>query len=320
MTKRLFLFTVLSLLLAGMAFAQDATPEAAEDLPDVVVVEREGLFPEGVAYDSVNERWLVSSTSEGTVFTVDDEGTPTPLVEDERIPSSLGLAVDEAGNRLLVAATDMEEEGYLGIYNLTTGEPLAWVDLKELLPDDAQTFVNDVTFDSAGNAYVTDSYAGVIYIVQPDGTADIFLQDDSFTPNFTLNGIVFHEASASLIAVRVPELIVIPLANPTEFITLSLEEDLPNADGLALLDDSTLVAVNNSEPAMVYRIESQDNFATAQITGQLDPGDVFPTTIAIRDGEAYVLHAQLDRDEASTSTFPIERVVFEDYEPDNDDS
>ncbi|GAB4511585.1 MAG: SMP-30/gluconolactonase/LRE family protein [Anaerolineae bacterium] len=314
MLKRAVLMLGIVLLSMGLVWAQESTPEAAEmqgALPEQVIVEYEGLFPEGVAWDSVNGRWLVSSTSEGTVFAVDDDGTPTPFIEDARIPSSMGLEVDEANNRLLVAATDMEREGYLGIYDLTSGENLAWVDFAPLLPTDPEHFVNDVAVDSAGNAYVTDSYAGVIYVVNPGGAASVFLSDESFSTQFALNGIAYHAPSNALIAVRLPELIKIPVDNPQNFTTIMLSQPLPGLDGIVFLDDSTLAVVNNAPPS-VYRVESSDNFETATITGMFSPGNVFPTTIAERSGEGYVLHAQLNREESTTSTFPIERVIFSD--------
>jgi sugar lactone lactonase YvrE len=101
-------------------------------------------------------------------------------VQDERIPSVTGIEADEATNRLLVAVTDLEKKGWLGIYDLTTGDNLAFVDFVPLLPNDPEHFINDIAVDTAGNAYVTDSLAGVIYRVDPAGNATIFLEDERF--------------------------------------------------------------------------------------------------------------------------------------------
>lgn len=302
------------LLSTGLVRAQEATPEATESagaLPDRVTIMHEGLFPEGVEYDTLNSRFLVGSTAEGTVYIIGDDGSETPLVQDERIVSSTGIEADEATNRLLVSITDMEQRGVLGIYDLTTGENLAFVDFSPLTPTDPEHFINNVAVDSQGNAYVTDSYAGVIYRVDPQGNASIFLEDQSFSTQFALNGIVYHEAGDYLLAVRVPDVIKIPLSNPTAFTPVEAGMEFVGADGLVLLDDSTLVVVTNN-PAGVYRLESSDDFATAQITGTFEPGNVFPTTVANRDGEAYVLYAQLNAQEQTITEFPIQRVTFED--------
>ncbi len=313
MTKfaSLFLLGALSLSFS-LVSAQDATPEAtavAGDLPEQVIAAHEGLFPEGVEWDSVNGRFLLSSTSEGTVYAVADDGSVTPFIQDDRIPSSLGLEVDEMGNRLLVAATDMERKGFLGIYDLSSGENLAWVDFAPLTPNDPEHFVNDVAVDSQGNAYVTDSFAGVIYRVDVAGAASIFLEDESFSTNFALNGIVYDEASDSLIAVRVPDLIKIPLASPYQFTTVQLDKSLVGADGLVFTDDNTLVVVTNNPPH-VYQVVSDDEFASARITGTFEPGNVNPTTVAARDGQAYVLYSYLNAERTTLTDFPIVRAAF----------
>lgn len=279
------------------------------DLPDRVVVSREGLFPEGVEYDPVNGRFFVSSTSEGTVYAVADDGSMTPFIVDDRIPSSVGLEVDEANNRLLVVATDMERLGFLGIYNLMTGENLAWVDFRPLLPTDPEHFTNDVAVDSAGNAYVTDSYAGVIYRVDPAGNAIVFLSDQSFSTQFALNGIDYHPTGDFLIAVRGTDLIKIPLANPGGFSIIQADTELVGADGIVLLDESTLAVVTNNPPR-VFRLETANQFDSAQVTGIFEPGPVFPTTVASRDGVPYVLYAQLNAEERTVTDFPIQRVTF----------
>lgn len=313
MLKTLRLLAVGSTALTvGLVAAQEATPEPGM-LPDRVTVVREGLFPEGVEYDTLNGRFLVGSIGDGHVYAVADDGTLSLLVEDERIPSVTGIEADEATNRLLVAATDLEKKGWLGIYDLTTGENLAFVDFVPLLPTDPEHFINDITVDAAGNAYVTDSMAGVIYRVDPAGNPTIFLEDEQFSTQFALNGLVYHEPSDALLAVLGPKIIRIPLADPASFAPVAGIPPIIGADGLVLTNDQTLVAVAN-RIGTVYRLESTDDFASAQVTGTFLTGNVFPTTVAARSGEAYVLYAQLKAREAMVSEFPIQRVMFEDVE------
>ena len=138
-------------------------------LPDLIRVERSGLFPEGLEYDSKNKRFLLGSAAEGTIFWVGDDGSHSAFIEDDDLRSSAGIHIDLANDRLLVVNTDpgvytgAAPEGStasLAAYDLTTAERLFLTDLTELTAGDQQ-LANDVAVDMQGNAYVTDSLAGV---------------------------------------------------------------------------------------------------------------------------------------------------------------
>jgi sugar lactone lactonase YvrE len=295
--------------LPATATAAATTASANDSVTDRVVAQMEGLFPEGVEYDAKNSRFLVSSTTKGTVYTIGADGRTIPLVEDARIPSSLGLEVDEANERLFVVAHDYDKKAFLGIYNATTGQNTAWVDLATLTPRAAKRFPNDVTVDQNGVAYVTDSWVGAIYRVAPGGQASIFLQDDSFATDFALNGIAYNAAGNYLVAVLNPGLIKIPLDNPKSFTTVVVAGALGNQDGIVFLNDTTLAIVANQQ-GKVIRVESNDNFVTAKVTGEFATGNVFPTTVAARDGAAYVLYSYLNKEDEIISDFPIQRAGF----------
>jgi sugar lactone lactonase YvrE len=302
-----------TLLCLSAVSAQEATPEATSELsaaPDQIVASHEGLFPEGVEYDPVNNRFLVSSIAEGSVYAVALDGTTTPFIQDERLESSTGLEVDEAGNRLLIASTDLKSTAHLGIYDLTSGENLAFIDFAPLLPNDKEHFANDIAVDNQGNAYVTDSLAGVIYKVDPQGTPTVFLEDETFSTQFALNGIAYNETGNYLIAVRVPGLIKISLDNPS-FTPVENLMPIAGEDGIVFTDDSTLAVVSN-KLGHVYRVESNDQFTTAQVTGMFDTGLVNPTTVAAYGTDAYVLYAHLNAEETTLSEFPIQKVIFSD--------
>jgi len=291
---------------AILAATTVATTQATDERINVRV---DGLFPEGVEYDAKNSRFLVSSTSKGTVYAVDANGTATPFIEDARLPSTLGLEVDATNNRLFVVAHNYQKKAFLGIYDLTTGKNIAFIDLAPLTPKAPKRFPNDVAVDANGNAYVTDSWTGAIYRVTPQGQATIFLQEDRFSTDFVLNGIAYHKAGNYLLAVLKPGLIKIPLTNPKAFTEVALDQPLGNEDGIVFLDDKTLAVVANQQ-GKVYRVETSDDFNTAKVTGAFETGNVFPTTAAARDGVVYVLYTYNNQEKELISLFPIQKVTF----------
>jgi sugar lactone lactonase YvrE len=290
--------------------AQEATPDAA-NLPLEVVVEQENLYPEGLAYDPVYQRFFVSSTQSSLIHAVEFDGSLSVFVDDERITASFGLEVDTINERLLVNTGNRVNASFLGIYALETGENLYFVDLKALAPESrALTLPNDVTLDAEGNAYVTDSFAGFIYKVDSEGNGSIFLDSPLFKRQWALNGISYQAEGDFLIAVLGTDLIKIPLSSPNDFTVIETGDSIAGQDGLAFIDERTLV-VSSFTTGRVYRFESDDAFVTASLTGTALIGAVSPSSLATVDSFVYVLHSQLARRPSTVSSFPIEQVIFE---------
>jgi hypothetical protein len=310
----LFLSTLLPVL------AQDEAP------PDEVLAERPGFFPEGIEYDEENAYFLLGSLTEGTVFTVADDGTVTPLVEDEDLTQSVGIHLDEATDRLLVAVGDpsaffdpsVEGIAAFGAYDRTTGERLLWVDLAQLAPD-GRHFANDVTVDDEGNAYVTDTFTPIIYKVDPEGLATIFLQDERFaSEQGGLNGIEFHADGYLLVSViGTSSIYKIPLDNPEEMTEVELDRPI-SGDGLILHPDGDLIVVgsymgeDDTPVSAVVKLHSEDDWATATTVGSVDL-ERQASTAAIRGEDVYIIFPGFEAmgSEDVPETSQIMRVQFE---------
>lgn len=309
MRKWAILWLVMSLIGTGAVMAQDATPEVTgEPGPDLITVAVPGLMPEGIEFDATRGQFLLGSISEGTVSVAADDGTLTTLVESENLANVVGIQVDAERNRLLVATTDGQSTAGLGIYDLETGEEINFVDLTLLTPDASGHFANDVAVDAEGNAYVTDSAAGVIYKVDVDGNGSVFLADDSFSGMFTLNGITYNP-DGYLVAVRNPDLIKIPLDTPEDFTVIESETSFSGGDGIIFLDAQTLVVVSGDQ-GLVLRMTSDDDWASATLSGLFITDSGSPTTAAVRDGEVYIIYAKFN--EPTATEYPIQKVTFAD--------
>lgn len=287
-----------------------AAPAAAAGLPDLIVAERGGFVPEGVEYDMTNGRLLAGSLAEGSVFRIHPDGRVEAFVEDEELVSSVGIEADEPRNRLLVANADRSvfESGgvgqaQLGIYDLTTGERIAMIDLAATVDagDDAAHFANDVAVTDDGAAYVTDTRMNVVYRVGADQSAGVFHRFDDGGPG--PNGIVHHPGGYLLVA-RGAALWKVPLDDPGAAAEVMLPEEVPGQDGM-VWSAGRLAIVSNSANRVVA-LTSDDDWASALVAGVASYEEQ-ATTAAVVGDDVYVVHPHFADDDPPS----FERVVFE---------
>ena len=299
----------LSLSLVTTASSADSVRLGSKPLSRIVIP-ADTLFPEGIDYNPKSDRFVVSSFRQGAVYEVDHEGNYQKIIHDSRLSSVLAVRIDSKNNRLLLANSDIGSSirpypdgpgklAALGIYNLTSGAPIAYVDLGQLLPSSAH-LANGIAVDHDGNAYVTDSFSPVIYKVDMDGTPSIFLKNDAFIgEGINLNGIVFHP-DGYLIVVKKGEgvLYKIPIDTPENFSKVDIDQKLVGGDGLILANNHELIVVANRASGKTietaFSLSSYDNWRTAQITDQYRFDHVYPTTGVIQDGNIFVIHSRLN--------------------------
>jgi hypothetical protein len=287
------------------------TPLSETVLPDEIVIKHRNLFPEGVEYDQERGHFLVGSMTEGTVFRVADDGTLEPFIEDDELLMSIGIEIDHINDRLLVANTSPSEEaGMLGAYDLETGQRIFMADLSDLHPSTI-IVANDVAVDTNGIAYVTDYRAPVIYRVDMEGKASVFIEDESF---IYLNGIVAHPDGYLILGAYSDRLFKIPLQEP-EVIEIELADDIPwfeITDGMILHPDGSLIMVT-FPGSLICRLNSDDNWTSASRVATSAGHDLgWGTTIALRDESVYVIHSHLNKwyDNLDQNSFKIVRVEF----------
>lgn len=332
-SRRLVPAAVLGLLLLGSC-SKDKEPDVVTPAaPAVVTFTQAGLYPEGVQYDAANTRFLVTSLTTGRVGQVKDDGTySTAFPDDPKLVSAIGLYLDEPRNRVLAAisdpganaarstATTQGKLARLAIFNRSapTAAPTI-VELGTLRPALAH-FANDIAVDAQGNAYITDSFSNLIYKVDPQNNATVFLEDAARlgTPAagaFGFNGIVVHPDGYLLVAKSDNGVIYkVPLTNPAGYVPVATTQNLMAADGLLLQDNNTLQVVSNAQ-AKVFRLATTNNFGAATLSGTFATKAEFPTTLTQRAGNSYVLYANLDAlfsgRMPAVSQYSINRVTFQ---------
>ena len=284
-------------------------------LADTLAFLPEGRYPGGVAYRVADSTLFVSSLGDGTVGTVDLQGNYAVFSDDAGLISSAGVALDTVRDRLLVVAYDdsssvrsnPETAGRLArllVLDANSGTTLYTHDLHELTRG-LRSYGNDVALDTAGNAYVTDSYRPLIYRVTPGGEASVFLRDPAFEPisqesgALALDGLVYHP-DGFLIASNYERgrLYRIPLADPTDFAEIPLADTLPGLDDLLLFNDNQLAITRtyadstDTSVSEVAVITSYDGWQTARLTQQLRPASLTgPTGLVIVGDMVFVTNA-----------------------------
>jgi len=276
-----------------------AAPEPAGSadnggIPERIVIERQGVIPEGIEYDETSGRFLVGSLGQGTVFEVALDGTLTPFVTDDELVSSVGIEVDEARNRLLVCNSDSSVFGgggpgqaKLGIYALDSGERIAMIDLTAAYDEtpEGSFFANDVAVGADGTAYVTDTQQQLVYRVGSDGAPTIFHRFDGAPAP---NGIVYHDGGYLLVVgLMSGSLYKIPVDDPAAATEVTVPEPLAGGDGMVLTADGRLAVVSNSTSRVIL-LSSGDDWATAEIAG-IGTFDGQGTTAAVVGDDIYVV-------------------------------
>lgn len=311
MSNRRWLAALAAALMLVPAAAQDATQEATLEpvtLPAKIAFTAPvaGLRPEGIEWDAAHNRFLVGSLAVGTIhgITVAEDGTTNvePFVEDEDLGATVGLEIDEANNALLVANSSTTAFGGgagaagLAAYDLDTGERLYIVDLDELY-ESKTNFANDVAVDSKGNAYVTNSFAPVLYKVTPEGEASVFIEDEQLSSpsGIGTNGIVYDPDSDTLLVINgeTMSLLRVTLGDEVEIVPVELDTPLI-ADGMVLAEDGTLYAVasESGQDQYIASLVSEDGWESAAV---LNHGKTTgaATTITLVGDRPYYINAYL---------------------------
>ena len=263
-------------------------------------------YPESVTFSASTQRFLVSSVRHGTIGTVTADGRYAPFITDKTLVSSVGLVVDDARNVLWVANADPgagdrtqpATQGKLAgvaTYDATSGKPLAYYDLGSLSA--GSHFANDIALDGDGGAYVTDSFAPVIYRIDAHGKASIYARDARFhtADGFNLNGIAWHPDGYLLVGkYNSGELFRVSTRDPADIQPVQLPEALKGADGFQLLDSQHLIVVQNLGADRTVELVSTDGWKTATLARQLKSIASMPTAATRIGNQVYVLNGRLD--------------------------
>jgi len=264
------------------------------------------FIPEGVAYDAASQSYFLGSLTEPTIYRISANKEVKRFAYDKEIVSSAGIHVDGNHRRLLITSLDLGTseastannkgaKAGLAVYSLETEEKIAYVDLSKGLAGGHLS--NDLTFDTEGNIYITDSFSPIIYKVDTDYNASILIQNPAFAgEGFNLNGIVFHPDGYLIVSkYNSNSLYKIPLDNPENWSEIKLAATLSGPDGLVLLNNNELAIIENKTRGNISIFRSENNWENAQLKSALLLESAFPTTAALVNGKLVVLDGHINQ-------------------------
>ncbi|MCM2475529.1 gluconolaconase [Rhizobium sp. CG5] len=305
MISRILLATVaaVALLTSSTAFAGNTSPLSGKS---EIRFTADKNYAESMSWSARQNRFFVGSVTHGTIGTVSPDGAYKPFVTDETLVSTVGILVDDARNTLWAANSDPgagtrttpATQGKLaGVakYDATTGQRLAYYDLGAL--SGGPHFANDLALDEQGNAFVTDSFAPVIYKIDAAGKAIIFAQSPLFkdADGFNINGIAYHEGGYLLVGkYNSGELFKVSIADPTDVQKVKLPEPIKGADGFHLFDGKHLFVAVNLGADKTVELVSGDNWKTATIARDVKSTASMPTAPTRVGDDVWVLNSRLD--------------------------
>ncbi|EME5141366.1 SMP-30/gluconolactonase/LRE family protein [Pseudomonas aeruginosa] len=308
------------LLGAAMLFAVAAR---AQDVQSIVFTPQfPAGYPEGIAWNERAGAFLVSSLRGGQIGQVALDGRYASFSSDRSLITTSGITIDTARNRVLVCNEDVgishnsspsthNRVAQVLEFELDTGALQHVHDFSRLTS--GPTLANDLTIDTQGNVYVTDSFQPQIYKVDAaTREVSVLVRSERLMPADPvkavgtqpyLNGIVYHPDGFLIVADYSRGLLwKVPLNEPKALAEIRLPRRLKGPDGLLLKSPTELVAVQSfpsREQGMsggVTLLTSSDAWSSARIEAvATPPGLDGPTTATLKDGDVWVINSRYPR-------------------------
>ncbi|HEV8586668.1 MAG TPA: SMP-30/gluconolactonase/LRE family protein [Methylomirabilota bacterium] len=297
----------IAVLLVLLSFAAPVTAWDRGQVTRFATLPAGAEHPEGITVDGKGNVYVttfaVAGTSSGTgqMFVHDStgkllrqvnvEGSSTLLLDLAFHPQTKDLLVIDFGGKQVLSVNPVNGKSKL----FTT------------IPGGAAAGPNVLTFDAAGNVYVSDSFQGAIWRTGPQGgTATAWVQSALLTtsgvPPFGANGLAFNNAGDSLFVCNTgnDSVVRIPVASggaagtPETFVN-----SVNGCDGLIIDESDNLwIAANQADEIVVVNpsgraIAKLGDFGGIDGTGA-PIGLLFPASLVRSGGFIYVTNLSLD--------------------------
>jgi sugar lactone lactonase YvrE len=295
-----------ALTCAGLFLTFNPTPAAAWDRGNVdtfavlpsgaPMIEGLTVGDDGNVYVSTFNPTASSGNAELFVFKPDGKLLRRVTIAGSS-PATLGLAFHPATHALLVVDFGA---GNVRSVNPQTGASSVCITVS------GAPGLNALTFDGAGNTYVSDSFQGIIWKASGCGVATAWVSDPLLDPNgippFGANGLKFNKAGDALFVANTSTdlLVKIPVTGAVAGVPQPFTYGINGADGIAIDDEDNIwVAANQGDEIVVVDPTGRAIAKLGDFEGLKDGvtrGLLFPASPDFsKDGKwLYVTNLELD--------------------------
>jgi sugar lactone lactonase YvrE len=277
-------------------------------------------YPQSIVYYPARNQFIVGSMKRGQIGSINEKGEYTVLLNDSSLVSSSGLKI--RGNDLYVLSGDLgysanstEKSKYhmarLVKIDLKTNKISSVINLDTLFK--GPHFVNDLAIDDTGNIYITDSYSPVIYKVQPNGKAFVWVNHDEFkSDGRNLNGIVYHKNGYLLVALsQSGKLYKIDASDSSKITEVEIEGDFKGVNGLQFTPNHLLVMSQAQGHNQVHILNSNNSWKTAKVLRTDNYKYIYPNKAETVGNKIYIMDSNvedLNKSSGLTNSFAV-RVI-----------
>lgn len=259
------------------------------------------IAPDGEVYVTI----FGSTSGAGELLVFDRHGRfERRVAVPDASPSLLGLAFRPGSDTLLVV--DFGAAQVLAV-DPDTGSSTPFLTLPATLPHpEVGAGLNDVTFDGAGNVYVSDSFQGVVWRTGPGGGEATAWVDDpllrtSGVPPFGANGLRFDRAGTALFVANTGSDMVVrvPISGGVAGAAVVFATGINGADGLEVdEDDNVWVVANQADEIVVVDPTGRAIAKLGDFDGLARDGAarglLFPASLRLSGKDVLVTNLALD--------------------------